>query len=54
MIQIVCCSCMQRKLRAGKVAFNNDADKKFYDSTDKTFVAPCPKHPYLMREFAPA
>ena len=47
MIQIVYCSCIQRKLRAGKVAFYNDADKKSYDSTDKTFVAPCRKHPYF-------
>ena len=42
MIQIVCCSCMQRKLRSDKVAFYTDADKKLYDNIDKIFVALCP------------
>ena len=40
MIQIVCCSCTQRKLRADNVAFYINADKKFYDNIDKIFVVP--------------
>ena len=47
MIQIVCCSCTQRKLRANNVAFYIDADKKFYDHINKIFVALCTRHPYF-------
>lgn len=54
MIQIVCCSCMQRKLRSDKVAFYTDADKKLYDNIDKIFVALCPIDTLtLMWELAP-
>ena len=45
MIQIVCCSCTQRKLREDKVPFY--VEKRFYDNIDKVFVASCPRHLYF-------
>ena len=45
MIQIVCCSCTQRKLRSEGVDF--DSEKTFYDNIDKMYVVPCPRHPYF-------
>ena len=45
MIQIVCCSCTQKKLREDKVPFY--VEKRFYDNIDKVFFAPCPRHPYF-------
>ena len=44
-IQNICCSCIQRTLREDKVPFY--VKKRFYDNTDKVFVAPCPRHPYF-------
>ena len=45
MIEIVCCSCTQQKLRSEKVDFYTE--KTFYQNTDKIFVAPCPRHPHF-------
>ena len=45
MIQIVCCSCTQRKLREEKVDFY--VEKRFHQNIDRIFVAPCPRHPYF-------
>ena len=44
-IQIVCCSCTQRKLREESVPFYTE--KRFYDKIDMVFVAPCPRHLYF-------
>ena len=44
-IQIVCCSCTQRKLSRERVPFYTE--KRFYDNFDMVFVAPCPQHPYF-------
>ena len=45
MIQIVCCSCTQWKLKGEEVDFYSE--KKFYDNIDKIYVVPCPRHPYF-------
>ena len=45
MIQIVCCSCTQRKLREEKVDFY--VEKRFHQNIDRIFVAPCNRHPYF-------
>ena len=45
MIQIVCSSCTQRKLRAERVPFYTD--KRFYDNINMVFVATCPRHHYF-------
>ena len=44
-IQIVCCSCTQRKLSRERVPFYTE--KRFYDNFAMVFVAPCPQHPYF-------
>ena len=45
MIQIVCCSCTQIKLREDKVLFY--IEKRFYDNSDKVFATLCPRRPYF-------
>ena len=44
-IQIVSCSCTQRKFKEDKVPFY--VEKRFYGNIDKAFVASCPRHPYF-------
>ena len=45
MIQIVCCSCTQRKLMAEGVPFYTE--KRFYYNLDMVFVALYLRHPFL-------
>ena len=45
MIQIVCCSCTQRKLKEERVDFY--VEKRFYQNIDRISVTPCPRHPYF-------
>ena len=45
MIQIVCCSCTQRKLIAEGVPFYTK--KRFYYNLDMVFVALCLRHPFF-------
>ena len=45
MIQIVCCSCTQQKLRGEGVDFYSK--KQFHDNIHKIYVVPCPRHPYF-------
>ena len=45
MIQIICCSCTQQKLRRNGVGFYSD--NKFYKNIERIFVAPFPRHPFL-------
>ena len=45
MIQIVRCSCTQRKLKVEKFSFY--AKQRFYKNINKVFIAPCPRYPYF-------
>ena len=45
MIQIMCCSCTQRKFRSEGTDFYTE--KRFYDNIDKICVVPYPRHPYF-------
>ena len=45
MIQIICCSCTQQKLRRNGVDFYSN--KRFYQNIEEMFVAPCSTHPFI-------
>ena len=45
MIQIICCTCAQQKLRRNGVDFYSD--NKFYENIKRIFVVPCPRHPFF-------
>ena len=45
MIQIMCCSCTQRKFRSEGIDFYTE--KRFYDNIEKIYVVPYPRHPYF-------
>ena len=45
MIQIICCSCTQQKLRGNGVDFYSN--KRFYQNIEEIFVAHCSRHPFF-------